>query len=98
MFDLADPNEPQRAGPHRLRKARILDTRTTDVVASKAQLLADIDDVRDEEVTRSGITLRIVEQLARGADGETWVWRGREKRAGRGEASSGLSYDGTTPT
>ncbi|HEX8003329.1 MAG TPA: hypothetical protein VF519_11615 [Mycobacteriales bacterium] len=32
----------------------------------------------------------------RGADGATYVWVGRRKRPGRGEASSGLVYDTAT--
>jgi hypothetical protein len=44
-------------------------------------LLADIQDVREEEVTRAGVQLRIIEQHTRGHDGRAFVWRGREKRA-----------------
>jgi hypothetical protein len=84
-------------GPRLLRKARLLDTATTDLRAAKSQLLADIQDVREEEVTRAGIQLRILEQHARGPDGRAYVWRGREKRPWKGEASSALRFDAATP-
>jgi hypothetical protein len=47
----------------------------------QVMLLADIQDVREEEVTRAGVQLRIIEQHTRGHDGRAFVWRGREKRA-----------------
>ncbi len=85
------------AGRPLLRRAKILDTATTALRAARSVLLAGVRDVRDEEVTRTGIRLRLLEQLARGADGATVVWRGREKRSWRGEAASGLQFDATTP-
>lgn len=84
-------------GPRLLRKARLLDTATTELRAAKSQLLADIQDVREEEVTRAGVQLRILEQHSRGPDGRAYVWRGREKRPWKGEAASGLRFDAATP-
>jgi hypothetical protein len=84
-------------GPRLLRKGRLLDTATTDLRAAKSQLLADIHDVREEEVTRAGIQLRILEHHVRWHDGRAFVWRGREKRSWRGEAASGLRFDSATP-
>jgi hypothetical protein len=84
-------------GPRLLRKARLLDTATTELRAAKSQLLADIQDVHEEEVTRAGIQLRILEQHTRGPDGRSYVWRGREKRPWKGEASSALRFDAATP-
>jgi hypothetical protein len=84
-------------GPRLLRKARLLDTATTELRAAKSQLLADIQDVHEEEVTRAGIQLRILEQHTRGPDGRSYVWRGREKRPWKGEASSALRFDVATP-
>ena len=84
-------------GPRLLRKGRLLDTASTELRAAKSQLLADIQDVREEEVTRTGVQLRILEQHARGPDGRAYVWRGREKRTWRGEAASGLRFDSATP-
>ena len=83
--------------PRLLRKARLLDTASTELRGAKSQLLADIHDVHEEEVTRSGIRLRILEQHVRWHDGRAFVWRGREKRSSRGEAASGLRFDSATP-
>lgn len=47
----------------------------------------------DEEVPRAGARVVRIWQLGRAANGETHLWRGRRKRPGRGEASSGLRFD-----
>lgn len=80
-----------------LRMARILDTESTELRGAQSLLLAGVTDVRDEEVTRAGVQLRMTQQRARTADGATVVWRGREKRTWKGEASSGLRFDDATP-
>jgi len=49
--------------------------------------------IEEEEVPRIGATLRRKFQYARGSDGRSWLWIGRSKTAGRGEAQSGLRYD-----
>ena len=49
--------------------------------------------IEEEEVPRIGATLRRKFQYARGSDGRTWLWVGRSKRAGRGEAQSALRFD-----
>ena len=49
--------------------------------------------LEEEEVPRIGATLKRKFQYARGSDGRTWLWIGRSKTAGRGEARSGLRYD-----
>jgi hypothetical protein len=49
--------------------------------------------LEEEEVPRIGATLRRKFQYARGSDGRSWLWIGRSKLAGRGEASSGLRHD-----
>jgi hypothetical protein len=85
--------------PKVLRKARLLETTTGTERTAKSQIMRDVDrDVYDEEITRAGVQIRMVEQLARWHDGSSYVWRGREKRAWRGEAMSGLRFDETTPT
>ena len=85
------------ARPRMLRKARLLDTATTDLRAATSQLLADLGDLHEEEVGGAGLRLRITEQLARWHDGRTVVWRGRERRAASGEVTSGLQFDAATP-
>ncbi|WP_426361834.1 hypothetical protein [Streptomyces sp. E-08] len=52
---------------------------------------------RDEEVPRAGVTVCRVPVVARGEDGRTYQWVGRRVRAGRGEASSALAFDGAVP-
>ncbi|MBP6107813.1 MAG: hypothetical protein KA506_15060 [Steroidobacteraceae bacterium] len=47
----------------------------------------------DEEVPRSGARVRRVPQYTRWHGGRFFSWIGREKRPGRGSASSGLKYD-----
>lgn len=85
--------------PQMLRKARLLETTTDAARSARSQVMRDVErDVFDEEVTRAGIQVRIVEQLARWHDGRTYVWRGREKRSWQGEAASGLRFDDTTRT
>lgn len=80
-----------------LRKARLLATATGELVGTRSQIMANVEnDIRDEEITRAGIQVRIIEQLTRGRDGSTHVWRGRDKRPWRGEVSSALRYDSTS--
>ena len=49
--------------------------------------------IEEEEVPRIGATLRRKFQYARSSDGRTWLWIGRSKTAGRGQARSALRYD-----
>ncbi|MCV7416496.1 hypothetical protein [Mycolicibacterium litorale] len=84
-------------GPRLLRRASILDTACGRTTATKSAVLAEMPDIREEEVSSAGIRLRLVDQLARSHDGRSFVWRGKEKRVWRGEASSALRFDATTP-
>jgi len=49
--------------------------------------------IEEEEVPRIGASLKRKFQYARSADGGSWLWVGRSKTAGRGEASSQLRFD-----
>lgn len=49
--------------------------------------------LEEEEVPRIGATLRRKFQYARSSDGRSWLWIGRSKTAGRGEAQSALRFD-----
>lgn len=49
--------------------------------------------IEEEEVPRIGATLKRKFQYARSSDGRTWLWVGRSKTAGRGEAQSALRFD-----
>ncbi len=49
--------------------------------------------IEEEEVPRIGATLKRKFQYARSSDGRSWLWIGRSKIAGRGEAASHLRFD-----
>ena len=49
--------------------------------------------LEEEEVPRIGASLKRKFQYARSSDGRSWLWIGRSKLAGRGEAASGLRFD-----
>lgn len=53
--------------------------------------------VREEEVPRSGATVRRTWQWARWEDGSWHLWQQRSKSNGRGERSSGLEWDRLMP-
>lgn len=52
--------------------------------------------VHEEEVPRSGVRVEASWQRTRWYDGKTICWYGRRKVTGRGEGSSGLSFDEIT--
>jgi hypothetical protein len=49
--------------------------------------------IEEEEVPRIGASLKRKFQYARSSDGKSWLWVGRSKTAGRGEAASQLRFD-----
>jgi hypothetical protein len=49
--------------------------------------------IEEEEVPRIGASLKRKFQYARSSDGQSWLWIGRSKIAGRGEAASNLRFD-----
>jgi hypothetical protein len=49
--------------------------------------------IEEEEVPRIGASLKRKFQYARSSDGKSWLWIGRSKLAGRGEAESDLRFD-----
>lgn len=54
--------------------------------------------VAEEELGRAGVVVERRFQMARTPDGRSWLWVGRCKRVGRGEAGSGLRFDiGVSP-
>lgn len=82
-----------------LLPARMFDTATDELRSALGDLVAELRGrgIRDEEIPPEGIRVRVQDQLCRTPDGRTWVWRGRQKDLWRGEASSGLRFDDTTP-
>jgi hypothetical protein len=51
----------------------------------------------EEEVPRAGVQVTRAFRRARGRYGRTYVWLGMEKRTGRGEGQSGLTFDRLLP-
>jgi hypothetical protein len=49
--------------------------------------------INEEEVPRAGVIVSRSWQRARWTDGQTYLWLGRAKEAGRGEGSSELKFD-----
>ena len=49
--------------------------------------------IEEEEIPRIGATVKRKFQYARSSDGKSWLWVGRSKTAGRGEAASQLRFD-----
>jgi hypothetical protein len=49
--------------------------------------------IEEEEVPRIGASLKRKFQYARSSDGKSWLWVGRSKTAGHGEAASQLRFD-----
>ncbi|KAA9338979.1 hypothetical protein [Adhaeribacter soli] len=83
---------------------RIVDGRTVNdtIVNSRSQLLMELDNpdnpyIYEEEVPREGTTVTRSFQRTRWFNGKTYVWLGRQKKAGRGEGSSGLLFDQLIP-
>jgi hypothetical protein len=68
------------------------------VVSAPARILEAGDPaarllIREEEVPREGVVVRRVYQAARWHDGRLFVWASNRASVGRGEASSGLTFD-----
>ncbi|NNE76540.1 MAG: hypothetical protein HKN31_05650 [Pricia sp.] len=53
----------------------------------------DLLTIREEAVPRSGVRIQLTRQRVRGTDGKTYIWQGRKVLAGKGEGSSGLTFD-----
>jgi hypothetical protein len=46
-----------------------------------------------EELPQEGVLLKRLYRYARGLDGSTHVWIGRQRSVGKGEGRSGLRFD-----
>ena len=53
--------------------------------------------MNEEEVPRAGVIVQRTWQRARWTGGQTYLWRGRFKEAGRGEGHSDLKFDQVEP-
>src|SRR5262249_39700144 len=78
-----------------LQRARLLDTPTGTTRGSTGQLAAGIQQLFEEEVTRAGVRLQLLDQVVRWLDGSYHLWRGRRKSPGLGETDAVLFFDYT---
>lgn len=53
----------------------------------------DLLTIREEAIPRAGVRVQLTRQRLRWTDGKTYIWQGRKVLAGKGEGSSGLSFD-----
>lgn len=53
----------------------------------------DLLRIREEAIPRAGLRVQLTRQRIRWTDGKTYIWLGRKVLAGRGEGSSGLTFD-----
>jgi len=89
----------------RLKRGKVLKADgSRETVAARGRLLnpelpeGGVLAIYEEEIPREGIQVTRHYQLARWHDGSTHLWIGRRKRVGRGEGSSGLSFDTLEPS
>jgi len=72
----------------------------TDVVRPKGLLLTEVSTryyINEEEIPSAGTLVRRSYQRARWYGGRTYIWIGRYRETGRGEASSELRFDQIEP-
>ena len=81
-----DPNPPARVRPRTQLLRQGLD------VSPREHLF-----VENEEVPRAGVQVHDGFRRTRWYNGQTCIWRGIQKRVGRGEGSSGLAFDTLVP-
>lgn len=67
--------------------------RADPLAGTAVELGNDSLELAEEEVPRDGAVVTRRFQYARTPDGGSWLWIGRAKRRGRGEAASGLKFD-----
>ena len=68
-------------------------TEPEDIVPLSTLAQSDLLNIREEAIPRAGVRVQLTKQRVRGADGKTYIWLGRKVLAGRGEGSSGLTFD-----
>jgi hypothetical protein len=92
---LVPQQEGVGSGSIRLRRGALLAADGSNQIAtSEGRVIAgDELSIYEEEVPRSGARVERSYQHARWTDGSTHLWVGRRKQPGRGEASSGLTFD-----
>lgn len=69
------------------------DTDPTDIDPISRLARTDLLTIREEAIPRAGVRVQLTRQRVRWTDGKTYIWLGRKVLAGKGEGSSGLSFD-----
>lgn len=70
-----------------------IDTEPTDINPISLLARNDLLSIREEAIPRAGVRVQLTRQRLRWTKGETYIWLGRKVLAGKGEGSSGLSFD-----
>jgi hypothetical protein len=68
-------------------------TEPEDIIPLSTLAQSDLLTIREEAIPRAGVRVQLTRQRVRGSDGKTYIWLGRKVLAGRGEGSSGLTFD-----
>lgn len=79
-----------------LKKAQIIrneEQGVPELIASRSQLLQELEALREERIPRAGVKVQLNRQRVRWTDGQTFIWLGRKVTTGKGEGSSGLQFD-----
>ena len=87
------PSKAAVAAPLMLVPAALLETEPLVIRQGRSQLFGSLKKLFDEEVPREGVRVTRRYQYARWMGGSTLLWGGFKKETGRGEGSSGLSFD-----
>ena len=57
------------------------------------RIVGAVRGINEEAISRSGLMVQLTMQRTRGVDGKTYLWLARKVLSGRGEGSSGLTFD-----
>ncbi len=68
-------------------------TEPADIVPLSTLAQNDLLNIREEAIPRAGVRVQLTKQRVRGTDGKTYIWLGRKVLAGKGDSSSGLTFD-----
>jgi hypothetical protein len=69
------------------------DAEPVDIEPLSGLARSDLLSIREEVIPRAGVRVQLTRQRVRGANGKTYIWLGRKVLAGKGEGSSGLTFD-----
>ncbi len=86
--------------PGSLTEIRLQRAKMPAAPPARGQLLTEVPPpyfVNEEEVPRAGVIVQRAWQRARWTGGQTYLWLGRFKEAGRGEGHSDLKFDQLEP-